>query len=96
MNINPTPIFVKLVELDLSRDEACARAKIGRDTLRKVEAGRLVNLKSLKRLCLSLGIKPQEVLVHAPAPTQTQGSEDLGDRRGSETNQHGHNAEGAR
>jgi len=64
MKIDPTPIFAKLVELDMTREEACARAKISRDTLRKIEKGRLVNLKSVKRLCLSLGIKPQEVLVH--------------------------------
>src|SRR5689334_3340326 len=52
MRINPVPIFTKIIDLDLTREETAARARIGKDTLRKIEAGRMVSLKSVRRLCL--------------------------------------------
>src|SRR6185503_9873261 len=96
MRIDPTEILLAMLDLEMTREETCARARISRDTLRKIEAGRLVSLKSLKRLCLCLGIKSREVLVNAATPAQAQRPEDLGDRRGTKENEHGHNAPGAR
>ena len=95
MKVNPIPIFLKIIELDMTREEAAARAKISVNTLRKIENGQLVRLKSLKRLCLSLGIKIYEVLENAATSAQTQGSEDLGDRRGAQANEYRNNAQGA-
>ena len=97
MRVNPVPIFVKIIELDMTREEAAARASIGKDTLRKIEREQMVSLKSLRRLCLSLGIKLSEVLVSdAATPSQTQRPEVLGDSRGAQANQHGDNQAGAR
>jgi transcriptional regulator with XRE-family HTH domain len=92
MRINPVPIFLKIMDLDMTREEAAARAKIGRGTLQKIERGQMVYLKSIKRLCLSLGVPTKEVLIDAGSPTQTERSEVLGDRGRAEEDQHGNDS----
>jgi DNA-binding Xre family transcriptional regulator len=94
MRLNPVPIFLAIMDRDLSIDEVLARAKIGWNTLDKIKRGEMVRLKSIKRLCLSLGISPKEVLTDASAPTQEKGPTVLGDSGGPEEDQHGHDAEG--
>jgi DNA-binding Xre family transcriptional regulator len=86
MRINPKPIFLAMLENDETRESICGKAKISRDTLRKIENGQLVQLQSIKKLCLSLGIKPKDVIFNAATPTQTQRPEVLGDRRGKKEN----------
>lgn len=95
MRINPVPICLAMMELDLSHDETAARAKIGKGTLIKVKRGEMIRLKSLKRLCLSLGVPTKEVLIDATTPTQEARPEVLGDSRGAAPDQHGHDAQGA-
>ena len=66
-------------EEPMTYGEVCARAHVAPETLKKIREGKLVSLKSLKRLCLSLGVNPKELIIHDVALTPTQGAEDLGD-----------------
>jgi DNA-binding Xre family transcriptional regulator len=92
VKLNPVPIFLAIMDLDLSIDEAAARAKIGKSTLGKIKRGEMVRLKSIKRLCLSLGVPTKEVLIDASTPTQAEGAEVLGDSRRTEEDQHRNDA----
>jgi DNA-binding Xre family transcriptional regulator len=84
MRINPVPIVLRIMGQDDKDDpmtygEVCGRAHIAPETLKKIREGKLVSLKSLKRLCLCLGVNPREVIIHDVAFTQTQGAENMGD-----------------
>lgn len=78
MRINPVPLMLAIMEHDQTYGEACARARVAPETLKKIRDGRLVSLKSIKRLCLSQGVNPREVIINDVAFTQTQGTQDLG------------------
>ncbi len=79
MRLNPVPLMLAIMATDQTYGEVCARAQVSPETFKKVRDGKLVSLKSLKRLCLCLGVNPREVIIYDVAPTPTQGAEDLGD-----------------
>jgi hypothetical protein len=78
MRINPVPLVLAIMEHDQTYGEACARARVAPETLKKIREGKLVSLKSIKKLCLSQGVNPREVIIHDVALTPTQGAQDLG------------------
>lgn len=78
MRINPVPLMLAIMEHDQTYGEACARAHVAPETLKKIRESKLVSLKSIKRLCLSQGVNPQEVIINDVAFTQTAGQENMG------------------
>jgi len=83
MRINPVPLMLAIMEHDQTYGEVCARARVGPETFKKVREGKLVSLKSIKRLCLCLGVNPREVIINDVAFTPAQGAQDLGNGKRS-------------
>lgn len=89
MRINFAPIAAKMIEFGWTREYTCAKAGVSTDSLYKIEHNQdIYSMKTVRKLCITLGIKPIEVVQNV-ALTPAQGQTDLGDGKRPAAHLHG-------
>ena len=77
IQINGARICQAMVELEIGIREMCIRARVDHRTLKKiVDEGKMVRIDSLSRVCKTLNIPVQEVIINGP-PLQEKGESEL-------------------